>query len=81
MSTRTVAAVTADLTAAYAARLAAMKAQQMSLNTGQSTSSVTRANLTELNKTIDALKQELEDAEQKARGDSGVVSLTFRRNP
>lgn len=53
----------------------------MSLNTGQSTSSVTRANLTELNKTIDALKQELEDAEQKARGDSGVVSLTFRRNP
>jgi hypothetical protein len=58
-----------------------MKAQTMSLNTGQSTSSVTRANLTELNKTIDALKQELEEAEQVARGDSGVVSLTFRRNP
>lgn len=80
MSTRTVSAIQADLTAAYATRLAVLKAQQMSLNTGQSTQTVTRANLTEVNRLIDSLKAELEEAEQLARGDSGIVSLAFRRD-
>ena len=80
MSTRTVAAIQADLTACYAARLAVLKNQSYQLDTGQSRQTVTRANLTEINRLIDSLKAELEEAEQLARGDSGIVSLAFRRD-
>ena len=79
MSSRTSAQVQADLTAAYAARLAAMSGQSYSVNTGQGSQSVTRANLTELNKTINLLEAELEEVLAREGGDSGLVSLGFRR--
>ena len=79
MSSRTSAQVQADLTAAYAARLAAMSGQSYSVNTGQGSQSVTRANLTEINKTISLLEAELEEVLLREGGDSGIASIRFRR--
>lgn len=79
MSSRTSAEVRIDLTAAYAARTAALSGQSYSINSGQGSQSVTRANLTEINKTISLLQAELEEALARERGDSGIVSLGFRR--
>lgn len=80
MSSRTSAQVRADLTEAYAARLAALTGQSYSVNTGQGTQSVTRPNLTEINKTISLLEAELEECLARERGDSGIVSVQFRRH-
>ena len=79
MSSRTSVQVQADLTIAYAARRAAMAGQSYNVNTGQGSQSVTRANLTELNKTISLLEAELEEVLAREGGDSGIVSLGFRR--
>ena len=56
---RTVAEISADLTAAYAARRTAMARQSRSLDSGQGRLSVTSANLTEINNTIALLEEEL----------------------
>jgi len=79
MSLRTSTEIRADLVIVRAARIKAVEAQNYSLNTGQSTQSVTRANLTEINKTISALEAELEEALARETGDSGIVSAQFRR--
>lgn len=73
---RTISEIQADLTAARNARLAALKAQAYSLDDGQGKQQVTRANLTELNKTIKALEVELEEAQA---ADSGLASGSFER--
>lgn len=64
---RTVADIQADLTAAYAARLAALTAEKYAIDTGQGRQSVER-NLESINKTILQLEGELRDAEDPAGG-------------
>lgn len=58
---RTTAAVQADLDAFYAARRAVALGQAYQLDTGQGRQAVTRANLTEINRTIQALEVELSE--------------------
>ena len=72
---RTVAEIQADLAAAYAARRVALLAQSMSLDTGQGRQTVTRANLTEINRTIQSLEVELDEATNGAN-----PSITFERD-
>lgn len=74
---RTVAAIQADLTAAYASRLKALEATSYSLDSGQGRQTVTR-NLDQINKTIRLLEDELAEVEADASGDS-VISMTYRR--
>ncbi len=72
---RTAAAIQADLDAFYAARRAVALGQAYQLDTGQGRQQVTRANLTEINRTIADLEAELADV-------SGAVThLSFERNP
>ncbi len=71
--------IQADLTEAYAARIIALKAQSYSLDTGQGKQTVQRADLTAINKTIDALQQELAQAQANESGDSGIISGVFAR--
>ena len=59
---RDATAIQADLTAAYSARTAALLGQSYSLDTGQGRQTVTRANLTEINRTIQSLEAELDEA-------------------
>ena len=80
MSLRSIADIQTDLDAVRAARIKAITAQTYTLDTTQTRQSVTRANLTEINKTIRQLESELERAEAADRGDSGIVALNFRRN-
>ena len=75
MSLRTVAVIQAELTEAYAARLAALKAQSYKLDTGQGSQSVTR-DLRAINSTIAILEAELIEA-QDPRG--GVLAARMRR--
>lgn len=63
-----------DLDAAYEARRTAMSAQSYSLDTGQGKQTVQRASLAELNATIRALEQELEDATEP-----GILAGNFAR--
>lgn len=79
MSLRTSTAIQADLVIAREARLKALRAQSTSLDTGQSRSSVTRANLTEITRAIKDLEAELDEALARERGDDGVIHLTMRR--
>ena len=58
---RTAAEIQTDLDAAYAARRAALLGQSYALDTGQGRQTVTRANLTEINRTIQALETELSE--------------------
>jgi hypothetical protein len=62
MSSRTSAQIQTELTLAYAARTAALLGQEYTLDTGQGRQSVTRANLTEINRTIQELEAELAEA-------------------
>jgi len=81
VSLRTVSAIQSDLTNARAHRTAILTgAASYSLDTGQTRQTVARANLTELNRTIRELEAELGAAEAAARGDSGIVSMRFRRH-
>ncbi len=59
---RAVAEIQADLDAAYAARRAALLGQSYTLDTGQGRQTVTRANLTEINRTIQTLETEMAEA-------------------
>lgn len=68
---RSVTDIQADLVAAYAARRAALTAEEYAIDTGQGRQSVKR-NLEAINKTILTLEQELVDAEDPA---GGIVSL------
>lgn len=68
-----------DLTAALNARRKAFEAQSYSQDSGQGKQTVTRANLTELNKTIRELQTELADAKAEESGSSGIVSINFQR--
>lgn len=76
---RTTTEIETDLAAARAARIKTLTAQSYNLDTGQSRQMVMRANLTEINKTIRQLEVELERAEARERGDSGITTLRFRR--
>ena len=60
---RSYAAIQTALNAFYAAQLALATHQSYSLDTGQGRQTVTRANLTEINRTIQALEAELSEAE------------------
>lgn len=80
MSLRSTTDIQTDLDAALIARMKAITGQSYSLDTGQTRQTVTRANLTEINKTIRQLESELSRSEAADRGDSGLVNLTFRRN-
>jgi len=71
---RTTAEIQTDLDAAYAARRVAMNAQSMQLDTGQGRQTVTRANLTEINRTIQAL-----EAEMAELVDGANPGITFER--
>ena len=80
MSLRSTTDIQTDLDLARSARMKAITGQSYSLDTGQTRQTVTRANLTEINKTIRQLESELARAEAADRGDSGIVALNFRRN-
>lgn len=58
---RTAAEIQTDLDAAYASRRSALLSQSLSLDTGQGRQQVTRANLTEINRTIQALETEMSE--------------------
>ena len=58
---RTAAQIQTVLDAFYAAQLALATHQSYSLDTGQGRQTVTRANLTEINRTIQALETELSE--------------------
>jgi hypothetical protein len=58
---RTITAIQADLDAFYAARRAVALGQTYQLDTGQGRQAVTRANLTEINRTIQTLETELSE--------------------
>lgn len=79
MSLRTSTEIQADLVLARAARLKALNSQSYSLDTGQTRSTVTRANLTEINRAIHDLESEFEEALARERGDTGVIHLQLRR--
>lgn len=70
---RTVAQIQADLDAHYAARLASLNGDY-SLDTGQGRQSVTRRSLTEINKSIAVLEDEMEEATSL-----GLNSVVVRR--
>ncbi len=80
MSLRSTTDIQTDLDAVRAARIKAITSQSYSLDSGQTRQTVTRANLTEINKTIRQLESELARSEAADRGDSGIVALNFRRN-
>ncbi len=61
------------------ARKTVAKGQSYRLDTGQGSQTVTRADLTQINKTIEILKQEYEEATAEESGDSGIVAATLRR--
>lgn len=71
--------VKADLDAALAARRTALQAQSYSLDTGQGKQLVTRANLSEINKTINELQIEYDQAQSEESGDTGVTAGSFVR--
>jgi hypothetical protein len=76
---RTSAEIQADLDAAYAARRTALFAQSYSLDTGQGRQQVQRANLSDINKLIRDLENELETAQSDAAGNSGILAGNFVR--
>jgi hypothetical protein len=76
---RSSTAIQADLDAAYSIRLKAMDAQSYMHDSGQGKQSVTRANLSEINKTISMLETELEDAISSEGGSSGIEFPRFER--
>lgn len=53
--------------------------QAYSLDTGQGKQTVTRADLTQINKTIGLLKQEYDEAIADESGESGIIAAQFRR--
>lgn len=69
-----------DLDAAYEARRAALSAQSYSLDTGQGKQTVSRANLSDINKMIRDLELELESSICEESGTGGLVSGNFRRH-
>ena len=73
------AAVQADLTLAYSARLAALNGS-FTLDTGQGRQSVTRG-LNAINATISQLEVELQTAlaDESAGGDSGLITIGMER--
>jgi BMFP domain-containing protein YqiC len=72
---RTVVEIQAALTRAYAAQLTAMDMQSRSIDSGQGRHSVTSANLTEINHTIERLEAELSEATNGAN-----PSISFERD-
>ena len=76
---RTVEDIQTDLDEAYAARRVALKAQSYSSDSGQSKQSVSRASLSDINKTIRELQIELENASAIAGGAADLVGLDFER--
>lgn len=79
MGVRTADEIRADLTAAYAARRAAMNGSY-ALDTGQGKQSVTRS-LKEINETVSILESELEACLDDTSGGGAIISATFRRMP
>jgi hypothetical protein len=77
---RSSTAIQADLNAAYSIRLKAMDAQSYMHDSGQGKQSVTRANLSEINKTINLLESELETALAEESGSSGIEFPKFERD-
>ena len=77
---RSSTAIQADLDYAYSIRLKAMNAQSYMEDSGQGKQSVTRANLSEINKTINMLESELESALAEESGSSGIEFLKFERD-
>ncbi len=71
--------VQADLTIAYAARIAALNGSY-TMDTGQGRQSVTR-DLNAINATISQLEVELQGAlaDEAAGGDSGLISIGMER--
>jgi len=76
---RTSADIQADLDAARSARITALTAQSYSLDTGQGKQMVTRASLSEINKTIRELEAELETAIVAESGNNGISAGQFTR--
>jgi len=79
MSLRSSAEIKAEYLEWIEARKVVAKGQAYTLNTGQGSQTVTRANLSEINKTIGILKQEYEEAIAAESGESGIIAPTFRR--
>lgn len=79
MSDRTSTEIKTELDAARTARTTALSAQTYSLDTGQGKQSVTRADLTQINKTITILRQEYDEAVADESGESGIIAATFAR--
>jgi len=80
MSLRTSAEIKVEYLIWIAARTKiAEGAQSYTLNTGQGSQTVTRADLPGINKTIGILKQEYEEAIAEESGESGILAPTFRR--
>ncbi len=79
MSLRTSAEIKVDYLEWIAARKVVSKGQSYSLDTGQGKQTVTRADLSQINKTLGILKQEYEEAVAEESGESGILAPTFRR--
>lgn len=75
---RTVAEINLDLTAAYTARRTAMGMQSRSYDSGQGRTSVTAANLTEINRTITMLEEELAETQDPT---GNLLNITLEREP
>lgn len=76
---RSSTAIQSDLDEAYSIRLKAMNAQSYMEDSGQGKQSVTRANLSEINKTINILESELENALAEESGSCGIEFPSFKR--
>jgi hypothetical protein len=72
---RSATAIQAELDLWYAARAAVASGQSYSLDSGQGRQTVTRANLRDINSTIDRLESDLRDL----TGESGPTFITFDR--
>ena len=70
-----------DLDEAVASRRKAMKAQEYTIDTGQGSQRVRRADLNLLTQTINILQSEYEAALDDEQNGGGIMALSYSRNP
>ena len=80
MSLRTATEIKARITAIEAAIDAVLLGQSYTLDTGQGRQTVTRADLPGLEKMLQRWESLYEKAVAEESGDTGILSLQFRRN-
>jgi len=78
---RSSADIKIDLDAAVDARRKAMSGQEYSIDTGQGRQSVRRADLNQLNATVNMLQAEYESALDDEQNGGGIMSVSFSREP